>query len=38
MVGDNGLAKESPMEKLLRDAHALLIADGASHLTRPDWR
>jgi alkylation response protein AidB-like acyl-CoA dehydrogenase len=46
MFGGNGLTKEYPMEKLFRDARAMLIADGsneilamkgASDLINPDW-
>lgn len=46
IFGGNGLTNEYPMEKLLRDARATLIADGAnellamkgaSELIRPDW-
>lgn len=46
IFGGNGLTKEYPMEKLLRDARALLIADGvnevlamkgAADLVNPDW-
>lgn len=32
MFGGNGLTKEYPMEKLFRDARALLIADGANEV------
>ena len=32
MFGGNGLTKEYPMEKLFRDARALLIADGANEI------
>ena len=32
MFGGNGLTKEYPMEKLFRDARAMLIADGANEV------
>ena len=32
MFGGNGLTKEYPMEKLFRDARAMLIADGANEI------
>jgi acyl-CoA dehydrogenase len=46
MFGGNGVTREYPMEKLFRDARAMLIADGAneilamkggSDLVNPDW-
>jgi len=46
MFGGNGMTREYPMEKLFRDARAMLIADGAnevlamkggSDLVNPDW-
>ena len=32
IFGGNGLTKEYPMEKLLRDARASLIADGCNEI------
>ena len=32
IFGGNGLTKEYPMEKLLRDARAMLIADGCNEV------
>lgn len=46
MFGGNGVSREYPMEKLFRDARAMLIADGnneilamkgGSDLVNPDW-
>lgn len=46
MFGGNGLSREYPMEKLFRDARAMLVADGnneilamkgGSDLVNPDW-
>lgn len=46
IFGGNGLTREYPMEKLLRDARAMLIADGCNEvlalkggslLVNPDW-
>ncbi len=46
IFGGNGLTREYPMEKLLRDARAMLIADGCNEvlalkggalLTNPEW-
>lgn len=32
IFGGNGMTKEYPMEKLLRDARAMLIADGCNEV------
>ena len=46
LFGGNGMTREYPMEKLLRDARAMLVADGANEflalkgaadLIHPDW-